>query len=364
MTTFDEATNKWLAWIASRDASILTMPEDVQEALRDWAQEAPADEIKAVAWDLMRAVLEDDCGADWLPAWSSAEVYKADQPANGVMVLNWNQTPMIDQRVFEALGMECEWSDVLAKCSVCDHGVVTQPQFYGWRRKFYEHTNNDIVCFACLDAEESERETMLEDVLGRSASGRVIPHTRFLPSSYVRVDFAGANGFYGGQCDDPRKVGAFLEARGVSLYLFNITDIGQFDLHFDVWVDSEQEGILYGVAMSSQWRGPGFLEDAAGAPALFPSPADARAADHPGPDLRWPEGLRGQAEVLAIFPGLGDAARGLDLAEQMKKALAHAAQASRGPAPSNTVRYTQLHMDGTSTTRDIPADEFVAKGVS
>lgn len=365
MATFDEATNKWLAWISDRDASILTMPEDVQEALRSWAGEASADAVKAVAWDLMRAVLDDCDSADWFPAWSSAEVGGEDQPANGVVILDWNQIPVIEQGVFEALGMETSWSDAIDRCSVCDLGVLTQPQFYGWRRKFYARTDGEVVCFACLDAEESEREALIEDLLSRPAASRAIPHARFLPASYIRVDFQGANGFYGGQSDDPTQIGKFLAAQGVTRYLFNITDIGQFDVHFDVWVDSEQDGILYGVAMSSSWRRPGFLADASGEPAMFPSPTDARAAaDYPGPDLRWPEGLRGQVEVLALFPGLQDAARGLDPAVQMKKALAHAAQSSRGPAPTGAVRYTQLHMNGTSTTRDIPADAFITKGVS
>lgn len=364
MTTFDDATNKWLTWITDRDGSILEMLEDVQEELCAWAEEAADDARKAVAWSLMRAVLEDDQHADWFPAWSSAEVSVADQPANGVMVCDWNQLPGFGQGVFEALGMETAWDESTRQCTVCEGGVVTQPQFYGWRPKFHEHGAGEVVCFACLDDDEGEREAMLEDVLRKPARARVVPHCRFLPDSYIRVDFQGENGFYGGQADDPEQAGAFLEAQGVDQYLFDITSIGQFDVHFDIWVDSEQEGILYGAAMSSQWRRPGYLEDASGERALFPSPADARAAaDHPSPDLRWPEGLRGQVEVLAFFPGLSAAARGLDPAEQMQNALAHAARTTREPAPPGSVRYTQLHMDGTSTTRFIDSETFIRDGV-
>ena len=48
------------------------------------------------------------------------------------------------------------------------------------------------------------------------------------------------NGFHPGQNDDPKKIANKLEENGVSRYLFSVDDKGQFDIHFSVYVHSDE----------------------------------------------------------------------------------------------------------------------------
>jgi len=355
----------WLEQIADRADGTRGFGNGWFERLEEWARDEASDEEKIRVSDaLLEAIGEDDEDFSWYAGWSAAECTPADQPERGIAVANWNSYP-VPQGALEALGFACEWNDSVDECACCNHLVETQPQYYGWRRKFWADNEDQIVCFACLDEHENEREAMIEVLRKRESNGRVIPHARYLPDTYVRVDFEGAHGLYGGQADDPKAVGRFLEDRGVPDYLFNITDIGQFDCHFEVWVNREQENVTYGVAITEgSWRRRRvFLSDAAGDAALFPSEADAlMAGDHPTGGLVWPDDVRGTVEVCAVFPGLADAAKGADPAEMMRRALRHASRHATTPAPG-AIAYTQLHMDGTSTTRHIDTETFIRDGV-
>jgi hypothetical protein len=357
--------NLWLEQIADRTGGTRGFGNAWFKRLEEWARHEARDEEKIRVSDaLLEAIGEDEEDFSWYAGWSAAECTPADQPERGIAVANWNSYP-VPEGTLEALGFECAWDDAVDECACCNRPVMTQPQFYGWRPRFWRDDEHQVVCYACLDEHEGEREAMIEQLRGRASNARVVPHARYLPDTYVRVDFAGAHGFYGGQADDPRAVGRFLEDRGVHDYLFNITDIGQFDCHFEVWVNREQENVTYGVAIDEgSWRRRRvFLSDAAGDVALFPSEADARmAGDHPTGGLAWPDDVRGTVEVFAVFPGLARAAKGADPAEMIRWALRHASRHATTPPPG-TVTYTQLHMDGTSTTRHIDTETFIRDGV-
>jgi hypothetical protein len=44
--------------------------------------------------------------------------------------------------------------------------------------------------------------------------------------------------------DDPHKVAKELRAKGISRFLFNIDDVGQFDSHWSVYVHEDEKHLL------------------------------------------------------------------------------------------------------------------------
>ncbi len=146
-----------------------------------------------------------------------------------------DDTPKRLGEALEAIGFQLDWSDTTSTCDDCGKLVQTEPDSYGWRAKFI--TGDGFL--RCLECVESDPVEYLESIEGnpRTACVHGIDPAKH---GYVCVKDRMENGFHDGQDDDPKVVAAALRERGVERFLFQIDDVGQFDLRFSVYVHESE----------------------------------------------------------------------------------------------------------------------------
>jgi hypothetical protein len=109
-----------------------------------------------------------------------------NDPACGIIALgNWNAVagewdpvkgtrpslangdlPQRIERLFEKLGIECEWADEWVSCTDCDKLIRTQPDCHWWTPSYhYNESESEVLCDKChtLTIEEEEEEDKYED---------------------------------------------------------------------------------------------------------------------------------------------------------------------------------------------------------
>lgn len=177
-------------------------------------------------------------------------------PESGLICLgNWNRVSKFNAtkheyetvddtmprlgKILEKLGAELEWGDEWCDCSQCGRLVRTQGDSYGWQPSYYAF-ESELVCRECLLEDESLTEQYLTELEG-DARKAVTFKIDLEKAGYRQLNAERyENGWYGGQDDDPKKIAASLEARGVTRYLFTLDNVRQFDLSFSCWVHESQ----------------------------------------------------------------------------------------------------------------------------
>ena len=175
-----------------------------------------------------------------------------DDPKSGIVASgNWNSISKWDEvqhtsvaiddspkRVGEALesmGVELEWSDEWEACAECGKLVRTQADSYGWKRSYWE-TDNGAICHECVIKSPAGYLGSLEG----DVQSCVTLDLDLTTLGYTLIGDDYANGLYGGQCADPKAIGAALQKQGITRFVFRLYDVGQFDMHFSVYIhDSE-----------------------------------------------------------------------------------------------------------------------------
>jgi hypothetical protein len=171
--------------------------------------------------------MDESIYIDYAPAY--AEPGYTD-PEKGILFGNWNG-PVMKRigDIAEKLGYEIEWSDEWSTCTNCYKAVRTSPDSYGWTRSFFM-SECDITCKDCILEDPAEyiealtNNSDLPDVFGID----------FSEHGFEKSTERYESGFHPGQTDDPKKIAKQLESEGKE-YIFQITDVGQFDVHFTVW---------------------------------------------------------------------------------------------------------------------------------
>jgi hypothetical protein len=141
--------------------------------------------------------------------------------------------------LLEKVGIEIEWSDEWTSCDECQKLVRTQPDSYCWTRSYVDWPDG-LTCEECTDEGE-----YLESLEG-DHNKAVTLDVDFEDHGYRAIEEDGdgviarfANGLYGGQCASPEKVAESLEEQDITRYVFHICDVGQFDMHFAVYIHEE-----------------------------------------------------------------------------------------------------------------------------
>src|SRR5579864_2403777 len=183
----------------------------------------------------------------WAPEWAD----NRDQPKNGIAYADWNdiggyrdenkfskRARTLLKRVgdlLERIGVELDWSDQVSTCDGCGKLIQTEPDSYSWQPE-YVVGDGDITCAKCL---EDDSESYLEGLEGdehKSCICTVDP----ADYGYVKIAEELERGFHPGQDADPRVIAKALRAKGVSRFLFQVDDVGQFDASFSVWVHEDE----------------------------------------------------------------------------------------------------------------------------
>jgi hypothetical protein len=173
---------------------------------------------------------DPECGIIATGNWNDVTVYSQ---VHGRQVVS--DLPSRISRLFEKLGVEIEWSDEWSECSNCNKLVRTSPNSYGWQQS-YKLDDDGLTCHECI---EKDPEEHLQSLEGCDTSCNTISSINPSEHGYVKLEEC-ETGWHPGQNDNPREIGKALRAKGITRYLFNLDDVGQFDAKWSVWVKVEE----------------------------------------------------------------------------------------------------------------------------
>jgi hypothetical protein len=201
-------------------------------------------------YEIMNRVLEycDKKRIDFDYYLGVAEMGYDDKP---MICANWN--PPAADRIYKWLEkfmgdeIELDWSDEWMRCEDCGKAVRSSADSYGWEASWVWASDCDVVCCECA-------EKTMPDVIDYYMNSLVLDkHGKALPSWMTKyVEHAGfkclesedayctrfESGFHPGQNDTPE--GCLKLAKEILPYkfdyLFVITGVGQFDIHWAMFV--------------------------------------------------------------------------------------------------------------------------------
>jgi hypothetical protein len=178
-------------------------------------------------------------------------------PEHGVIATgNWNNFRVWDSKtkayqlnecylrkrvgdLFEKMGIPCEWSDEWTECSECYALIRTSPDCYSWLPSFLSGEDGH-TCHTCVLKDPEAYLKELEDNESSAITLDIDP----CDHGYELIDDSFETGWHPGQNDDPKKVAKELRDKGVSRFLFKITDKGQFDTRWAVYVHEDEVDLL------------------------------------------------------------------------------------------------------------------------
>jgi len=192
-----------------------------------------------------------------------------DDPESGIIATgNWNSSGEWDSAenkyidtdntmpriaaILEKIGVEIEWEDEWAECSECGKLIRTSPDSYGWTQSYWQN-DCEILCQDCVLADPTD---YLESLEGNEHSANTLD-IDLSESGYVCVnDESFENGLYGGQSDSPSVIADDLRKRGITRFIFEIDNVGQFDMDFSVWIHESETDKLGKRSIESQGPDP------------------------------------------------------------------------------------------------------------
>lgn len=160
----------------------------------------------------------------------------------GILFGNWNKVP---DKLYNALEVkwQLEWEDEWTTCSECGRAIRTNPDSYHWQGSFWMG-DGEIICLDCIDW-----DYVLDDYTNHPKRALTWPLLDGIGGEdglkehgwikYNEVEFE--NGFFPGQNADPHAIYKKLRSEGHEKVLFAMTDQGQFDIAFDVYVEDKKE---------------------------------------------------------------------------------------------------------------------------
>jgi hypothetical protein len=170
----------------------------------------------------------------------------------GVIFANWNDkttynsetrertvvddTPSRLVAIFEHMGYSIEWCDEWSTCDECGGAVRTSPDCHSWLPSYKIFNDCEILCKDCILEDIEGYAELLED----DPDNADMFDIDWMMHGYVRLGERYETGFHPWQNDDPRKVAALLRKLGASRFLFEITDTGQFDTSWRVWIHEDE----------------------------------------------------------------------------------------------------------------------------
>ena len=153
-----------------------------------------------------------------------------------VLTANWNNVSKRTYSLLEKYGFDCAWSDQVESCDHCYGAVNNTPQCYG-DMQVIKHIEDDngIVSLCPRCAVERFEEDVLSTLINNPSSADTCGMD-LASYGFTRHNGEYENGFHAHQTDDPKKIlDAIHEANPELEVVFQIRDIGQFDIRFTVW---------------------------------------------------------------------------------------------------------------------------------
>jgi hypothetical protein len=151
-------------------------------------------------------------------------------PLKGIVFANWNEFSHEVFNLLEKYGYSCEWEDEWSTCNDCGNAVRISPNCYSWQPSYVILYDCKVVCVDCL---EDRAEDYLESLENKPWTAVNLPQID--PEDY---GYTALPGEYEGGLNssvDPSEIYKKLKAEGHKRILFQITNVGQFDIGFKAW---------------------------------------------------------------------------------------------------------------------------------
>jgi len=263
---------------------VFAILEAARKKAKGWQAESRIDEITVHTEGYAEPGYSDpDSGVICTGNWNT--VTEWDREKNESKVID--DTPGRIAKLFEKLGVELEWSDEWVACEQCGKLVRCQADSYSWTRQYWD-SDDGPVCVECV---QENPEDYLQSFEGNTGSAITIDGIDPTEHGYKLLESGFENGLYGGQADDPKKIGKALEEQGVERFIFRIDSVGQFDMDFSVYVhEDDMEKLNKEVFDESEKVGPdparqmeSYLRDASQKMGTLPAGPGVRVSQ-PDPD--------------------------------------------------------------------------------
>jgi len=162
---------------------------------------------------------------------------------NGVITADWNYVSKRTYSLLERAGYDCEWADQIEECENCNLAVHSTAQCYGDMQvaKHYECGRDGLVTLCPRCAVERFEEDALPSLINNPNNADT------LGMDLESFGFARHNGEYEsghhvGQTDNPKQIMDSIHESNPDLeVVFQIRDIGQFDIKFSAWTRKKEE---------------------------------------------------------------------------------------------------------------------------
>ncbi len=180
----------------------------------------------------------DDSGkgvltANWnhFPRMAASDSYRSPE-GKSAQDYNWGKGRKFGD-ILERMGYQLEWMDQTTRCDHCGGCIRTDASYYGDTAHYAILGECEAVCEHCI------RKDFIEEYLeGLENNSSNAVHIRGINPAlygYSEVECGFENGFHPGQNDDPKAIYKDLKSRGYDRILFEVSSVGQFDIHFCVW---------------------------------------------------------------------------------------------------------------------------------
>jgi hypothetical protein len=186
------------------------------------------------------------------------DIYHGYAPGSGdpdviVVTANWNTETEYDRetgthreldnslsRLGDLLeripGVETDWSDGISRCDGCNRAIQTQASSWGWTPP-YVVTEGEIICTGCIADDPGPVVASLQGTTNMLSPSLQIDLGEH---DYTQIPCEFESGFHPGQNDSPQAVADLLRQLGLTNYIFQVEEVGQFDAEWSVWVEDQQ----------------------------------------------------------------------------------------------------------------------------
>ena len=165
--------------------------------------------------------------------------YQAEQ--TGIPLTKEETLPERLSDALGRLGVELLWLDEWLSCDDCQRAFRCQPDSYSWRMQGIITDSGSILC---RDHAIEDLEWLISDDGGDFINNHTKAITLDVDLSSIgfeRYNGLFANGWYRDQDDDPKEIAARAERYGWQERVFTIDNVGQFDVHFLLWVRNNED---------------------------------------------------------------------------------------------------------------------------
>lgn len=155
-----------------------------------------------------------------------------EKPARGILLANWNDIPQALQDRLEKQGFEMEWEDewYIDSGRTPSKAYRTQANYHGWESRVML-IDGDVL------TPDDDLEEWIEHCQNKASKSLPSwwPQEDITKLGWVRTSEQFEAGLHPGQNDDPRAIARRIREAGDS-FLFQVTDKGQFDVNFTVYL--------------------------------------------------------------------------------------------------------------------------------